>query len=133
MAIRNESVHRQSVVDFKLAIDHMARNVAEQLRADEALPDLRITSGQFAAGRWAFPEEYHPIIEHAMAQVIVHQKYELSGAQLHLACIDGVAQAGKLWIDGILQEDPSKKRPRLIQSRRSSLRVCTSIRRSTKK
>lgn len=133
MAIRNESVRRQSVINFKAAIDHMARNVAEQLRADEALPDLRITSGQFAAGRWAFPEEYRPIIEHAMAQVIVHQKYELSGAQLHLACIEGVMQAGKLWIDSILQKDTSKNRPRLIQSRRSSLRVCTSIRRSTQK
>lgn len=128
MATKNEVIRRQSVADFKKAIDEMAQDVAELLRADRAIPDLRITSAQYTVGRWPFPLEYRPIIERATAQLIVRRQYEPSGAQLHLACLQEATLAGKLWIDGVLQEIPSKRRVTAVHSRRSPIRSRTSIR-----
>lgn len=132
MATRNEVIRRQSVANFKAAIDQMAQDVAKLLSEDKTLPDLRITNAQYAAGRWPFPLEYRAIIERAVAQLIVHQQYELSSAQLHLACLQGATLAGKLWIDGVLQEAPTKRRITAIYSRRSPIRARTSIRGSVR-
>ena len=128
MATRNEVIRRQSVASFKAAIDQMAQDVAKLLGEDKTLPDLRITNDQYTVGRWPFPLEYREIIERAAAQLIVHQQYELSGAQLHLACLQGATLAGKLWIDGVLQKIPSKGRVTAVYSRRSPIRSRTSIR-----
>jgi len=121
-------IRRQSVADFKTAIDQMAQDVAELLCADESIPDLRITGAEYTVGRWPFPLQYRPIIERATAQLIVRQQYELSGAQLHLACLRGATLAGKLWIDNVLQKIPVKRRATAIHSRRSPIRSRTSIR-----
>lgn len=131
MTTKDEVVRRQSVANFKAAIDQMAQDVAELLQADKGLPDLRITSAQHSAGRWSFPVEYRPIIERATAQLIVRWQYELSGAQLHLACLQGATLAGKLWIDGILQEVSIHKRTSTVHSRRSPIRARTSFRGNT--
>ena len=70
MTMKDETVRRRSVANFRAAVDQMTQDVAELLRADETLPDLRITSAEYAAGRWLFPVEYRPIIEHTMVQLI---------------------------------------------------------------
>lgn len=128
MVVKDEAVRRQSTTKFITAIDQMAQDVAELLQRDPTLPDLRITSAQYAAGRWAFPIEYRPILERAVAQLIVHQQYELSGAQFHLACLEGARRAGKLWIDGALQVSVSKQRSNTARFRCSPLRVRMSMR-----
>lgn len=128
MVVKDEAVRRQSATKFIAAIDQMAQDVTELLQREPALPDLRITSAQYAAGRWAFPIEYRPILERAVAQLIVHQQYKLSGAQFHLACLEGATRAGKLWIDCVLQVNVSKRCSTTARSRRSSPRVRMSMR-----
>ena len=128
MVTKNEIVRRQSVADFNTAIDHMAKDMAELLCIGETLPDLRITSKDYAVCGWSIPVEYIPILERVAALLIVHRQYEPSDAQLHLACLQGVTLAGKLWIDDVLQEARSERQQVTARSGRFPLRVRTSFR-----
>ncbi len=116
MIDRNEGVRRQSVMDYQEDTRLLAQHFAGLLRAQASLPELRITSAELAAGIWAFPREYRPIIESLTVWFLTNNSHALSKGQLHLALLEGARLAEKLWIDGVFQTAPPKRSYTIIDA-----------------
>lgn len=115
-ATRDENVRRRAAAQFVAALEQMTEDFAQLLRSDSTLPPLRLTSAQYDRGEWLYPRAYRPMVERVVALVIVQQRYEPSGAQLQLACLQGAMRAGKLWVDNQLRVELTARQARKVDT-----------------
>ena len=114
MVSRNETVHRLETAIYRAVIKEAATRFAEALFTDETLSSLRLTAAELESGHWAIPEAYEPVILRIQAEIVLHEKYELSGAQLREAIIRGAERADRLIVDGVPSPSMRPSVPNLI-------------------
>jgi hypothetical protein len=101
MVRRNETIRRLEIAIYHSVIAEAAAGFALALTSDQTLPPLWLSLSELDNGSWKVPEAYEPIILRVMAEIVIHQEYELSDAQLRTALLRGAEQADRLVIESV--------------------------------